>query len=276
MPELCFNTMNRSAYLLGDEDPDLPGQIRAAAGAGFQAIGPDSYSIAAFCRGGGRVEDLDQAIRSAGLRCFELPTLLIDADAAGNRERTEELLGYAKVLRPDFVQLNVDSQTDATVLDGLRRAGEHFGALGARLAIEYLPWLPEVRNLRSTRALLERAGVPGAGILVDTWHFTLSDDSWEELEALPLEEIAYLQFDDHPPLTSDDLVAETLGRRVMPGEGHFELERFCKLLRAKGYTETVSCEILSDATRRMDLDAFAAQVYQSSRRFWPPDEQNSA
>ena len=269
MSELCFNTMNRSAYLLGDEDPDLPGQIRSAARAGFGAIGPDSYSIAAFCAGGGRVEDLDEAIRSAGLRCFELPCLLIDADAAGNRERIEELLTFAKVLRPDFVQLNVDSQVDATVIDGLREAGDRFGAEDTRLAIEYLPWLPEVRNIRSTRALLARAEVPGAGVLVDTWHFTLGDDSWEELEALPLEEIAYLQFDDHPPLESDDLVAETLGRRVMPGEGHFELERFCSLLRAKGYTETVSCEILSDATRRMDLDAFAKNVYDSSRRFWP-------
>ena len=269
MHDLCFNTMNRSAYLLGEEDPDLPGQIRAAARAGFQAIGPDAYSIAAFCAGGGRVEELDEAIRSAALRCFELPTLLVDDDEVGNRERSQELVAFAKVLRPEFVQLNVDSRVDATVLDGLRRAGDLFGAEGAKLAIEYLPWLPEVRNIRSTRALLHRAGVPGAGVLVDTWHFTLSDDSWEELEALPLQEIAYLQFDDHPPLASDDLVAETLGRRVMPGEGNFELERFCALLRAKGFEGVVSCEILSDATRHMDLDEFAAKVYQSSRRFWP-------
>ena len=106
-------------------------------------------------------------------------------------------------------------------------------------------------------------------MLVDTWHFTFGDDTWEILDALPLEELAYVQFDDHPPLASDDLVAETLGRRVMPGEGHFELERFCDAIRAKGYTGAVSCEILSDATRSMDRLAFAQQVYTTSRKFWP-------
>ncbi len=269
MSELCFNTMNRSAYLLGDEDPDLLGQIRAAARAGFGLIGPDAFSIQAFCAGGGRVEELDEAIRAAGLRCFELPTLAIGSDDAANREMSRELFEIAKVLRPDFVQLNVESKVETPVLDGLRRAGDLFGAEGMGLAIEYLPWLPEIRNIQSTRALLERAGVACAGVLVDSWHLFLSDDSWEDLDALPLDEISYLQFDDHPPLQSDDLVAETLGRRVMPGEGHFELARFCDALRAKGFEGVVSCEILSDATRHMDLDEFAAQVYSSSRRFWP-------
>ena len=58
MNELCFNTMNRSAYLLGEEDPDLPGQIDAAAAAGFTCFGADAYSIDRFVRDGGRVEDL--------------------------------------------------------------------------------------------------------------------------------------------------------------------------------------------------------------------------
>ena len=111
--------------------------------------------------------------------------------------------------------------------------------------------------------------VRGAGILVDTWHFFFSDDSWEDLTALPLDEIAYVQFDDHPALESDDLLSEALARRAMPGEGRFELERFCGLMRDKGFDGVVSCEILSDETRKLDLDEFARRVYSSSQRFWP-------
>ena len=48
MNELCFNTMNRSAYLIGEEDPDLPGQIDAAAAAGFTCFGADAYSLDRF------------------------------------------------------------------------------------------------------------------------------------------------------------------------------------------------------------------------------------
>ncbi|NQZ96794.1 MAG: sugar phosphate isomerase/epimerase [Myxococcales bacterium] len=261
--------MNRSAYLLGDEDPDLPGQIDAAARAGFRSMGPDAFSIARWCEAGSSVEELADRIESAGMRTFELPALLVGDDAAQTRAQTDAMAAIARVLRPEFVQLNVESKVDAAVLDELQRVGDVFGQLGVNLAIEYLPWLPDVSNLQSTRALLQRAGIEGAGIIVDTWHFFFGDDTWDDLAALPLSEIAYVQFDDHPALESDDLVAETLGRRVMPGEGQFELERFCSLMRDKGFDGVVSCEILSEETRRMDLGEFAQRVYESSRSFWP-------
>ena len=269
MAELCFNCMNRSAFILGDEDPDLPGQIEAAGRAGFRWIGPDSFSIDRWCEGGGTVEELADRIEAAGLRTFELPVLLIGDDAAQTRAQTDALAAIARVLRPEFVQLNVESKVDGAVLDGLRRAGDVFGQLGVKLGVEYLPWLPEVRNLQSTRALLQRIDIEGAGIIVDTWHFFFSDDTWEDLSALPLDEIAYVQFDDHPALEGVDLIAETIDRRVMPGEGRFELPRFCGLMREKGFDAVVSCEILSKETRQMDLGDFAQRVYASSRSFWP-------
>ena len=268
MNELCFNTMNRSAYLLGEEDPDLPGQIAAAAAAGFTCFGADAYSIDRFVRDGGRVEDLAERIEAVGMRTFELPTLMVNADAEATRGEIARLLGHARVLEPAFVQLNIDSEIDDVVLDGLRRAGDAFGALGARLAIEYLPWLPAIKDLRSTLELLARARVDGAGVLVDTWHFTESGDTWSELEALPLEALTYVQFDDHPPLESDDLVDETLMRRAMPGEGRFELARFCDVIRSKGYTAPVSVEILSAETRGMALDEFARRAFETSASFW--------
>ena len=268
MTELCFNTMNRSAYILGEEDPDLFGQIRAAAQAGFRCFGPDSFSIDRFCREGGSLEALAERIEAAGLRTFELPTLAVNDDRATTRSQTDRLVEIGRVLHPEFVQLNLDSRVDDAVIDDLRRAGDRFGEIGTRLAIEYLPWLPEVRDIESTRHVLDRAGIPGAGVLVDTWHFTHSRDTWETLEALPLEEISYVQFDDHPALVSDDLVEETLMRRVMPGEGVFELDRFAKLLRAKGFAGVVSCEILSAETRKMKLNEFAARVFETSRRYW--------
>lgn len=269
MSELCFNTMNRSAYILQEEDPDLPGQIDAAARAGFRFIGPDEFTISRFCREGGRVEDLAERMASAGIRTFELPALMVNTDRETTRASIASFAKIARVLKPDFIQLNLDSMVDDGVLDDLRRAGDVFGELGAGLAIEYLPWLPEVKDIRSTCAVLDRAGIKGAGVLVDTWHFTHSNDTWADLEALPLDRIAYLQFDDHPALEGEDLVMETVMRRVMPGEGVFELERFSELLRSKGYEGVVSCEILSAETRNMALDEFAQRVFDTSRQYWP-------
>ena len=268
MNALCFNSMNRSAYFLPDEDPDLLGQIAAAGRAGFAGFGPDGFSIDRFCSTGGQVEALRDAIADAGMRTLELPTLGLSQDRSRNRAETERLVGIASVLSPDFVQLNLESVVDDGVLSDLRLAGDAFANRGTRLAIEYLPWLPEVRNIATTRSVLDRASIEGAGILVDSWHFSLSDDTWEQLESLGLEEIAYIQFDDHGPLASDDLIEETISRRVMPGEGVFELERFCRVIREKGYDGFVSCEVLSAAKRGMDRDDFAREVFESSVAFW--------
>ena len=109
---------------------------------------------------------------------------------------------------------------------------------------------------------------PSFAIVVDTWHFTHSTDSWEDLYSLPLEQVAYIQFDDHPRMLGTDLIVETVQRRVMPGQGCFELDRFCKLFRDKGYEGPVSCEVLSDQYRDIDLGVFADQLYTTSRRYW--------
>lgn len=268
MVELCMNTMNRSAYLLGGQDPDLEGQVRAASAAGFRLIGPDNYTIRDYLGRGGSLDSLMACLGEAGMRVFELPTWLVNEDLESVRREADELWSVAEVLRPDFLQVNVDSRLSDAILEELRRTGERFLELGVRLAVEYLPWLPEIRDIESTRAMLSRVPLEGAGVLVDSWHFTHSSDTWEVLEALPLDEIAYIQFDDHPALESDDLVAETLGRRAMPGEGCFELERFCRVIREKGYERPVSCEILSDATRQMNLEAFARRVYDSASPYW--------
>jgi sugar phosphate isomerase/epimerase len=86
-----------------------------------------------------------------------------------------------------------------------------------------------------------------------------------------LDLVAYVQFDDARPMVSDDLVEETIHRRTFPGEGEFELDRYCDTMRRKGFDGVVSVEILdADERARADDAAFARRVYETSARFWPP------
>ncbi|WP_279244193.1 sugar phosphate isomerase/epimerase family protein [Candidatus Litorirhabdus singularis] len=269
MAELCYNTMNWSPYLVAEGAPSLPAQITAASAAGFRWFGADEGSIGRYCDLGGSVEELAALILAANMRTYELPTLMLGAQREQNRASTERLAALADQLQPEFVQLNMDSLVDTSVIEDLQYAGEVFGKLGVRLAIEYLPWLPEVRNINATRDVLKRAGVAGAGVLVDCWHFTHSDDTCADLEALPLDEVAYVQFNDHPALIGDDLLMETITRRAMPGAGEFELDRFASIFRKKGYGGVVSCEVISLEAQTMDVDSYARAVYQSSKTYWP-------
>jgi sugar phosphate isomerase/epimerase len=110
--------------------------------------------------------------------------------------------------------------------------------------------------------------VDDAAVLLDTWHFFLGPDGWDQLARLPAARLGYVQFDDHPQLASPDLREETLHRRVFPGEGTFDLERFSRTLRARGFDGLVSVEILSSAWRGGDVEAFARRAYQTSAPYW--------
>ena len=125
-----------------------------------------------------------------------------------------------------------------------------------------------MNSIADALELIDRAGVPDAGVLVDAWHFFLGPDNWDTLAELPLERIAYLQFDDHPAIATDDLREETIHRRVFPGEGLFDLERFSRTLRSRGFDGLVSVEVLSKAWRGGDIEEFVRRAFWTSAPYW--------
>ncbi len=265
MGQLCFNLFNESAYF--GPMPDLPRQIRAAAGAGFDSVGLDIFSLARLSETGGRVEDVAELIGSLGLRCPEIASLMISDDAAETEAQLARFEPAVRVLRPEWILVNSDQPPSPQTAGEFRRAADRLGRYGTRLAVEFLA-ISRVHSIADALELIDRAGVSDAGVLVDTWHFFLGPDDWNDLAELPLERIAYIQFDDHPAITSDDLREETINRRAFPGEGLFDLERFSRTLRARGFDGLVSVEILSKAWRGGDAEEFARRAHRSSAPYW--------
>jgi sugar phosphate isomerase/epimerase len=62
---------------------------------------------------------------------------------------------------------------------------------------------------------------------------------------------------------------ETLQRRTLPGDGEFDLTRFCDIVRAKGYDGPVAIEIMSAPLRAEGPGAFARKAESAARRYWP-------
>ena len=82
---------------------------------------------------------------------------------------------------------------------------------------------------------------------------------------MPLGRIAYVQFSDAPDARSDDLLDETMNRRVMPGNGGFELERFAStLLLERGWEGLVSIEVLSRDLGRLPVAEVRRLAYEST------------
>jgi sugar phosphate isomerase/epimerase len=267
MPELCYETIQFSPFIDPGSEADLPGQIRAAGAAGFEWIGIDAPSVAQHRERGGTLGELARMLREAGLRCLEVQPLIVSADAAPTLASAREAAELAQAFGAPWIQSGLTAAPDAGVLDNLARAADVARAAGARLALEYLPFTP-LRSIRDTLDAIDRAAVPDARVVVDTWHFFHGPETWADLEALPLERLAYPQFDDAPELESDDLMYETTQRRALPGEGHFDLARFVHCLRSRGWDGPVSVELLSAEMRRWPREVFARRVHAAARPYW--------
>lgn len=265
MAELCFNNFNRSAYF--GLPCDLPAQIDAAAAAGFKLFGPDVFSLDAWREEGRSLQELADRLAARGMRCGEIAAAMIIADRGEALAAAEKAARMAEILRPDWVQVNVGVPADEESAASLAAVCDVIAPSGARVAIEYLPFLP-VASLVEARQLAEEAGLHRAGVLVDSWHHFRGPDDDQQLDALPLEAIAYVQFDDALPMVSGDLTAETVDRRTFPGEGEFDLSGFCRRLKSKGFDGLVSVEILNADWRQRDPALFARRAYETSARFW--------
>jgi sugar phosphate isomerase/epimerase len=110
---------------------------------------------------------------------------------------------------------------------------------------------------------------PGrAGVVIDTWHFTNGPSTFEDLEVMPLDRLAYVQFCDAPPWIGDDWMFETGDRRVMPGEGTFELQRFASVLLDRGWAGLVTLEVPSVELSELPFTEIARRGMAAMARYW--------
>ena len=264
---LIYETIQFSPYF-GTDDPDLPAQIRAAARAGFAGIGIDQRgTLAHFVQKRGSLRDVAELLGEHGLRCFAVQDLTVTEDERETLGLAEACLEAAAALNAEFVHCCFTAPVRDTGIALFRRALDVARPAGARFALEFLPWC-EMSDVRTTREVLRRTGADDVKLLVDSWHAHHGPTSWEDLASVTADELAYLQFDDHPPLASADLFAETTLRRALPGEGELELTRFARLFREKGYAAPVSVEVLNREMRDWPRELFARRVFDAAIRYW--------
>jgi sugar phosphate isomerase/epimerase len=273
MSTLCFEAINWSPYLwtadLPGEPPSAERIVAAAAAAGFEWISFDEQLLAAELAAGRGLAALRRRVEEAGLRVLALHSIALSDDLAAATDAARSLVPALAELGAPWVQVGATDPIGPALFESTRAAASIVGAEGARLAVEFLPFLP-VASIAQTRELVA-ATEPGrlrAAIVPDTWHFFHGPDDWDALASLRPEEIAYLQFDDHPPLESGDLLVETTQRRVLPGRGEFDLERFATTLRAAGFDGVVGLEHLSAVDRARPVEDVARELAEAARHFW--------
>lgn len=271
MPRYGYATLNHSPF------HGLPTQwqahLDAAAKAGFDAIAPDMFWLRALDAEGVTLEQIAEGLRERGLACMEISGLAIGDDVRTASELDENLL-YSRTLSAEFVNTRVVVPVDDDVVRRLRDCAVALRTQGAReggtgIALEFSSG-SQLRGVAETRALIERAGVGGVGVTIDTWHFFnhAAGPDWAALEALPLERLANLQLSDGVPHAPGQFWEATMNQRRIPGEGGFPLEKLARLLGARGFDGAIVLEVLNADQRARPLADYAADCLRGARQFF--------
>ena len=231
--------------------------VSAASAAGFTAVGINADRVDAAAV---------EAYAAAGVRCHELLALVVGDDESATMASAEQLADRAHAVGAEWV---LTVFTAMVPPQRIQRCAKLFDDVGAGMAVEYTPLgaIPSIRDgMEVVRAASRSAR---AGLMIDSWHFCFSDNTWDDLAPVPLEDIAYLQFTDAlEPESRERLVRETLHRRALPGEGILELHRFAATLLDRGWDGTVSVEVLSAELRELPVDVLVGRLYATAAPYW--------
>jgi len=104
----------------------------------------------------------------------------------------------------------------------------------------------------------------GGGLMLDLWHVTRGGIALADIAALPAAAIGGVEIDDGAELPQGDYLSETMNRRLLCGEGGFDIAGFFRAVRSAGYEGPFGVEIISEAERALPLAAASGRSYRSA------------
>jgi sugar phosphate isomerase/epimerase len=138
--------------------------------------------------------------------------------------------------------------------------------VGAQVCIEFLPWTG-IPDLATAWELVEPLG-PGAGILLDSWHWVRQPGGpdFELLARIPGERIGYVQLCDAAAAPSGDVMTEAMAHRLLPGDGVVDFTALLDQLASIGARPFFATEIFnSELVSRHGADGAAGMMAAAAR-----------
>ena len=243
-------------------------RLAAARDAGYRGIGIRPTHYKAARRSGLSDADLKAMLDDHGLELIEIGFVADWWETGEKAERAQaferslyaiaDALGGRHVMMisgPTTAGYDALAERFAGVCD---RAASH----GLRVALETLPWT-EVPDVGTAWEIISRAGRANGGPAYDTWHLRRGGTTEQMIRAVPASQVVTIQINDGHHGVVESELDDTFRRRVLPGEGEFDIVGFVRLVESLGVTAPVGVEVLNDDLRalttaeaaRLGLDA---------------------
>ncbi len=136
---------------------------------------------------------------------------------------------------------------------------------GTRIAFEPMP-MDNVGSLSAARRLIDEAGHPAGGLMIDIWHMARGCvASYGEIAALPAWYVTAVELGDADREVIGTLVEDMRHRRRLPGEGDQDVAGFVHAVTATGYEGQWGIEVIADDFRLLSLQEQADSSYAAAR-----------
>jgi len=251
-------------------------QVPAAAAAGFDSITiwPNIWRHARR-RDALTLSDMRAILDDAGLvltdvdACFDwVPAAAAEGSLRGPMRR--------RIPRAEFFEVCVALGGSTVVAVHLTDAGlelgrdtEGFAALcdeaaehGLRVALEFFPF-SNVPDLATAWSIVSQANRPNGGLVLDIWHYVRSGRDDDLLARIPAERVYTVQLSDGPAKAPDDLAAEAMYGRLLPGKGEFGVASFVSRLDRMGVRAPCGPELYSPSFDQRPVAAVMTDLYRS-------------
>jgi sugar phosphate isomerase/epimerase len=271
-----FWTLAVGADPLGDQrcHHDFRTRVEVASRAGFTGMGFWHTDLVEIRKKYG-FQEMKQILDGHGIVHVEVEWLLdwfcTDARRAASDETRRLLLDAAEALRARHIKIG-DLGNDCADVPQLTEA---FGPLcrqaaerGTRVLFEMLPaQFSRVPSLDQVLAVVRGSGASNGGIMLDNLHLQRTGT---DLAAL----VRKLGPGDHLGVEINDgslavpvhFQDSVINKRLLPGDGEFDIAAFLKAVWSLGYDGPVGVEVLNEYMRKWDLVTAATESYAKTRR----------
>lgn len=151
---------------------------------------------------------------------------------------------------------------------GLSLLGKLAADRGLRICIEWLPW-SALKDIKSAWRLIQAAGGPNIGLVVDTWHWLRQPGGPDlaTLRSIPGSRIHCVQLNDTTVKGSGgDMMMESMTNRLLPGDGEVEWKSLLAALDAIGADPVWAPEVFNVGLMQEGPVAMAKKIGQSTRK----------
>jgi sugar phosphate isomerase/epimerase len=271
-----FWTLAVGADPLGDQRclHDFRTRVEVAAGAGFTGMGFWHADILEI-RKKYSFQDMKQILDANGIVNVEVEWLLdwycTDARKAASDEIRALLLEAAEVLRARHIKiadLGNDCADVAQMTEAFAPLCRQAAERGTNILFEMLPaQFSRAPSLDQVLAITRGSGAGNGGIMLDNLHLQrIGIDSGEIVRKLKASDLIGVEINDGTlamPLKFEDSV---VNKRLLPGDGEFDIAAFLQALWSVGYDGPIGVEVLNEYIRKWDLKTAATEAFAKTQR----------